>query len=271
MKITKSIIIILFATAAGNQLFAQVASETVLDENLTLYFPTYSKESIKYPEGAYYQNFWEAIYPEDSVSKFTNHSFSKYLDRMGEPVLYNKTNQAQNTIPTEFYIKDETAYSKNFISQFKQYHGMYETVSLIEDTIIVNNDREDFIIIPTDLPLNELFFYGKAEKEKEQILTVKRVNISTLEYTYYETVNGTKANGRQGMADLQPVFYFGAEGTFEDEDGTMYGMNKYTDYSGKDCWTSIYVGVGSTEKSFLIYDCETGRQKFSTPELVKRK
>ena len=93
-----------------------VASETVLDENLTLYFPTYSKESIKYPEGAYYQNFWEAIYPEDSVSEFTNHWFSRYLDRMGEPVLYNKTNQAQNIVRYSNF----GAWSSPFICRIEQ-------------------------------------------------------------------------------------------------------------------------------------------------------
>ena len=81
---------------------------------------------------------------------------------------------------TKFYIKDETKYSDNFISAFKKYHEMYEAVSLIEDTIIINNDRENIIIIPTDFPLNKMIIYEKAEKEKEQILTVKRVNFSTL-------------------------------------------------------------------------------------------
>jgi hypothetical protein len=45
---------------------------------------------------------------------------------------------------------------------------MYETVSLIEDTIIINNDRKNFIIIPTDLPLNKTVTYRKTE----QVLTV---------------------------------------------------------------------------------------------------
>ena len=186
----------------------------------------------------------------------------------------SKTSEQQTTIEngtTEFYIKDKTKYSENFISEFKKYHGIYETVSLIEDTIIINNAKEEFIIIPTDLPLNTIVIYGKTEKDKEQILTVKRINISTLEYYYYEKINDKKTNEKQGTADLEPTFYFETEGTFEDENGNIYGMNEYIDNSEKDCWTYIYIGVGSIEKSFLIYGCQTDRSKFTTPILNKRK
>ena len=175
---------------------------------------------------------------------------------------------------TEFYIKDEAKYSENFLSEFKKYYGMYETVFLIEDTIIVNNDREGFVIIPTDLPLNKTIIYEKVEKEKEQILTIKRINISTLEYNYYETVNGKKINERKGNADLKPAFLLAAEGIFfenDDAEENLYGMNIYKDYSEKDCWTHIFIGVGSIEKSFLIYGCENEGYKFRTPELIRRK
>jgi hypothetical protein len=172
---------------------------------------------------------------------------------------------------TDFYIKDEIKYSENFILEFKKYHGMYETVSLIEDTIIINNDIEGLIIIPTDLPLNKMITYGKSEKGKEQILTVKRVNISTIEYNYYEIVNGKKRDERQGKADLEPSFHLAVDGTFEDENENTYGMNRYIDYSEKNCWTYVYIGVGSIEKSFLIYGCETDRKKFETSELISRK
>ena len=94
-------------------------------------------------------------------------------------------------------------YSENFISEFKFKFGMYEKVSLIEDTIaiydsILNGVKEDISIIPTNLPLNKTVIYSKTEKNKKQVLTVKRINISTLEYNYYEIVNGKKTNSRQG-------------------------------------------------------------------------
>ena len=181
----------------------------------------------------------------------------------------NSTTETESTDTTEFYIKDETMYSENFISEFKNYFRMYETVSLIKDTIVVNNAKEGFIIIPTDLPLNKTVIYGKTEKDKKKTLTVKRINISTLEYNYYEIVNGNKTNERQGMADLNPTFILACAATFEDKKGDTYGMNDYIDNSEKDCRTCIYIGVRSIEKSFLIYDCETDRNKFRTPILHK--
>ena len=183
----------------------------------------------------------------------------------------NDITDPENTKSTKFYIKDETKYSENFLSEFKKHHEIYETVSLIEDTIIVNNDKENIIIIPTDLPLNKKVIYEKTEKEKKQVLTINRVNISTLEYSYYEMIKGRKTKERQGIADLEPTFYFGAEGTFEDEDENVYGMNEYIDYSEKNYWTYIYVGVGSIEKSFLVSGCKADKKMVDTSKLRRQK
>lgn len=168
---------------------------------------------------------------------------SKFIE-----TIWNELNS--NQFNTKFFIKDESMYSPTFLTEFKARHSVYETVSLINDTIIVNNDRVGHIIIPTDLPLNQQVTYEKNENGKKQ---------------------GQKTNERQGTADLEPVFYFGAEGTFEDENENVYGMNEYIDNSEKGCWTYIYVGVGSIEKSFLINGCETDRNKFRTPELTRTK
>jgi hypothetical protein len=189
---------------------------------------------------------------------------SKYLE-----TLWTELNSSQSN--TKFFIKDESKYSKTFLAEFKARHSVYETVSLIDDTIIVNNDKVGLIIIPTDLPLNQQITYEKTENGKKQVLIVKRINYSTLEYNYYEETNGQKSNQRQGTADLEPVFYFGAEGTFEDQNENVYGMNEYIDNSEKDCWTYIYVGVGSIEKSQLTYGCETNRNILNTGLLTRTK
>lgn len=179
-----------------------------------------------------------------------------------------KKNQSQ---PTQFYIKDEKQYSETFLAEFKAKHGIYETVALINDTIIINNDRENFILIPTDLPLDRLVTYEKSSEGIKYTLTVKRINFSTLEYSYFETVNEKKENEKQGQADLEPIFYFGAEGTFEDENENVYGMNEYINSSNNDCRTLIYIGVGSIEKSFLKQHCKSETDKFKTPLLAIKK
>ncbi len=177
-------------------------------------------------------------------------------------------NQSQ---PTQFYIKDEKQYSETFLAEFKAKHSIYETVALIDDTIIINNDRENIILIPTDLPLNQPITYEESAKGIKYILTVKRINFSTLEYNYFETVNENKKNEKQGQADLEPVFYFGAEGTFEDENENVYGMNEYINSSKDGCQTLIYIGVGSIEKTFLKQHCKSETDKFKTPLLKIKK
>lgn len=175
-----------------------------------------------------------------------------------------KENQSQST---QFYIKDEKQYSETFLAEFKAKHSIYETVALIGDTIIINNDRENIILIPTDLPLDRLVTYEENADGIKYTLTVKRINLSTLEYNYFETVNGKMKNEKQGQADLEPVFYFGAEGTFEDENENVYGMNEYVNSSKDGCQTLIYIGVGSIEKTFLKQHCKSEADKFKTPLL----
>jgi hypothetical protein len=172
---------------------------------------------------------------------------------------------------TEFLIRDPSKYSADFISEFKKSHSGYQTVTLADDTIVINNDYKDFIIIPTDLSLATAILYEAQKDGKIFKLTVKRINVSTIEYNYSETADGKTLNDQNGKADLEPVFYFGAEGTFEDFDGQTYGMNEYIDNSVEGCWTYIYVGVGSINKSFLKHGCETDKEKVSTPELIIKK
>jgi len=176
-----------------------------------------------------------------------------------------------NKSQTIFYIKDPTKYSIEFLKEFKKSHGIYKSVSLIEDRIIINNNRDDSIIIPTDLPLDTRITYKKCEKDIEYFLTVKRINYSSLEYFYREAYKGKIAKQHMGVADIKPTFYFGVEGTFDDKEGKSYGMNEYVDKSDKNCWISVYIGIGNISKCFVIHNCETNKEKTTTHELNRVK
>lgn len=189
------------------------------------------------------------------------------VKEQGNVELGNVNTEEKQSQSTQFYIKDEKQYSETFLAEFKAKHSIYETVALIGDTIIINNDRENIILIPTDLPLDKLVNYEESADGIKYTLEVKRINFSTLEYNYFETVNGKKKNEKQGQADLEPVFYFGAEGTFEDENENVYGMNEYISSSENDCQNLIYIGVGSIEKSFLKRNCKSETDQFKTPLL----
>lgn len=180
----------------------------------------------------------------------------------------HKKNQSQST---QFYIKDKTQYSETFLKEFKAKHNIYKTVALIGDTIIINEDRENIILIPSDLPLNRFVTYEEDTDGIKYTLIVKRINFSTLKYNYFETVNEKIKNEEQGQADLEPVFYFGAEGTFEDENENVYGMNEYISFSKDDCQAIIYIGVGSIEKTFMKRQCKSEATEFKTPLLQIKK
>jgi hypothetical protein len=183
----------------------------------------------------------------------------------------SENDKKKHSQSTQFYIKDESQYSANFISEFKEKHKGYKSVSLIEDSIIINNDRTDIILIPTDLPLNKSVTYEKNIDETKYALTVKRISFSTLEYSYFEIVNGERKNEKQGQADLEPVFYLGSEGTFEDENENVFGMNEYIDSSIEGCQSLVYIGVGSIEKTFMKEQCKSIDDQLNTPLLSIKK
>ena len=170
-----------------------------------------------------------------------------------------------NKRETIFYFKDSTKYSHEWIKEFKERHSGYTSVQLFDDTIIINNDRKDFITLPTDLPFDSEVYYELTEEGRTISLTVKRINYTTIEYSYADNDNEKK-----GLAHIEPVFYFGAEGMFEDDDGMTYGMNEYIDHSQKDCWTYIYVGMKSINKTFLKEGCEGHLEKLTTPLLTRK-
>lgn len=196
----------------------------------------------------------------NKIYKVSEHSIDKDENQ--------KINQSKST---QFYIKDKNQYSETFLTEFKAKHNIYKTVALIGDTIIINDDRENIILIPNDLHLDKLVTYEEIVDGVKYIMTVKRINLSTIQYSYFETVNGKIKNKKQGQADLEPVFYFGAEGTFEDENENVYGMNEYISSYKYDCQTIIYIGVGSIEKTFMKQQCKSEAGDFKTPLLQIKK
>ena len=143
---------------------------------------------------------------------------------------------------------------------------MHERVSLLGDTIeIVHLETTARIVIPTDLPLDSTVVYFARTGMNRYNLEVRRVNISTVEYSYRESRPGSETLRLEGNADLEPVFYFGAEGTFEGADGRTYGMNEYVDSRADGSWTYIYIGVGSIEQSFVTHGTAPGKDTLRSP------
>jgi hypothetical protein len=167
-------------------------------------------------------------------------------------------------VPTSFFIKDSTKYSKEFLKDFKEKHSLnkVETVALIDDTIIINNDRKGLIVIPTDLPLDKKIVYEGKRKDTTYRLIVKRINYSTIEYEYNEKQADKIIGHKEGLASLDPTFYYGAEGLIEIDD-KAYGMNKYIDHL-LECNTFILIGEGNISQSEFHHYCKNDKDNINS-------
>ena len=97
--IINSILFCFVVFAGCGILFPKLKSEKLNcdDSGITFYFPFY--ERVRYRTDSIGTiRFATPIKPNDSLNLQYNYWFSKYLCRMGEPILYNKTNQRKSVI-----------------------------------------------------------------------------------------------------------------------------------------------------------------------------
>jgi hypothetical protein len=153
---------------------------------------------------------------------------------------------------TSFFVKDPTQYSATFLAAFREKNGWIgRHIELRGDSMIVEGDPlQEAIILPTDLPLKKKVRYTRNRHGRNYRLELTRINISTV--AYHHTVNDglTALLDLEGKADLDPIFYYGADGEFEDG-GKTFGMNKYytNDTTRADF---LLIGHGSIAKASFI-------------------
>lgn len=179
----------------------------------------------------------------------------------------NVKRNKRTLIPKNIFIRSNDDYSKSFINKFKRRYSSYDSVALIQDSIIINRDVKNFIKIPTDLPLNKKVIYKSKLSNSSYTLSVTRVNFSTIKYAYQKVYRGIIQKFHRGEADLNPTFYLGSEAIFEDVKSNVYGMNEYINPKAKKQEITICIGVGSIEKSFIKFRNKTGKV-VSSPELT---
>jgi hypothetical protein len=156
---------------------------------------------------------------------------------------------------TTFFILDTTQYSPTFLRAFRERNGwIHRHIELRADSMIVEGDApEDAIILPTDLPLRKKVSYAADRNGRHYRMDLTRLNISTVAYHYVVNSGGTDLLDLEGTADLDPIFYYGAEGEFED-DGKTYGMNKYHP-NDTTCSDYLLIGDGSIARASYIRAC----------------
>lgn len=122
-------------------------------------------------------------------------------------------------------IIDSTQYDIDFLQYWKQVKPY--PVRIVNDSIIINDESESPVLIPTDLGLDQVYNYKCEVSDTSYILTIKRVNYTNIEYFIEGTANEVVVFGRKGVAILEPSFYLAAEGLFERGEDEVYNMNDY--------------------------------------------
>lgn len=179
---------------------------------------------------------------------------------------------AKDTVEEEttFFILDPTQYSATFLRAFQERNGwVHRHIELRSDSIIVEGDApEDAIILPTDLPLKKKVHYAKDSNGRHYQMDLTRLNISTVAYRYVIDDGRSTLLDLQGTADLDPLFYNGAEGTFEVGEET-YGMNKYhpTDTV---CGDYLLIGHRSIAMASYVRACDNTKDTLLSMGMDKR-
>jgi hypothetical protein len=182
--------------------------------------------------------------PQDSVAQIATTSIA--------PPAHEAHGQDTAKQQTSFFVKDPTQYSATFLAAFREKNGWIgRHIELRGDSMIVEGDPlQEAIILPTDLPLKKKVRYTRNRHGRNYRLELTRINISTVAYHYTVNDGLTALLDLEGTADLDPIFYYGADGEFEDG-GKTFGMNKYytNDTTRADF---LLIGHGSIAKASFI-------------------
>lgn len=95
------------------------------------------------------------------------------------------------------------------------------------DSIIVNNETQNPVIIPTDLPENTVIRYSCQKRRTTYNLLVRRLNYTDVYFKIFGFSNKKLILKHCDTAHLSPSFYNASDGTYEDENGNLFGLNNF--------------------------------------------
>lgn len=182
--------------------------------------------------------------------------------------LGNAEGERENMPSPSVSVKDSTQYSARFIADLKRCFKDFKKVSLIDDAIIIDDNPQNALKIPTGIPPNTETEFKSEEKGTQYSLKIRRINYSTLEYAYSEKTPGGNETKLAGNADLNIEFYLNMLNAPAGAN-LVNGMDEYADNSANGCWTYIGISMKNFEKSFIMQGCD--EIKVSSPELSRAK
>jgi hypothetical protein len=151
---------------------------------------------------------------------------------------------AQTDTIATLVIKDKTKYSTKFLSNLKSL--TYSTNYQLIDSILIIGQL-DTAYFPADLPLNKPRRLFGSSKNTRYVITVTRINYTTIFYSLAIHKANKLTFSHKGYADIGAGFFLGSESDEDEKTGISYGATEYSNQT-TDCILSIRIGKNDLEK-----------------------
>ncbi|MBS1502815.1 MAG: hypothetical protein JST32_12185 [Bacteroidetes bacterium] len=167
--------------------------------------------------------------------------------------------RTDNIRQKRFFVEKASMYSPKFLDGLKssQYS---DSISLINDIMIVGRDTIKF---PESLKINQKYVYEGEKNSNKYLLTVKRTNLTDIEYNFLIKKGDSILKENSGKATLNPMFFLGSESPDDDQDGDAYEAFEYMD---ENPGHSVWIGIGTDldyKKRLRAYIKDEGTHKGS--------
>jgi hypothetical protein len=182
--------------------------------------------------------------------------------------LNSQTGNAQNKVvltnsehTATITVKDSTKYSarylQNLLKSMDHLKGISTNVTSfkIEDSLItVEGEGGGVGTFPNYLPLNKRKAFVGNRDDTSYVLTVERINYTTVKYHVKVTYVNLQILDQEGQADLKPWFFLGSPTGWDEDAKTGYEFTDYEDDRGASFF-GIGVGIsqGRLKASFWRY------------------
>jgi hypothetical protein len=179
--------------------------------------------------------------------------------RQGSTANTRETTEADGTrtgvIKGDIYIKKLTDYSPQFITSIQNAAKDIVVVSMLGDQLVTKGG--DTLHFPKTPPIGRELVFTGGEPGQEVELRVERVNQSTIRYGMVIHMAEGGTYEMKSLADLEPLFFLGAESDEDEKTGLSYFASEYTD-PASECSNSIRIGQAEDKGPYLaklIMDC----------------
>ncbi len=135
------------------------------------------------------------------------------------------------------FESDPTLYSERFINGLKEYGG-YKSFTIKDSTICMERAGECEVF--PDIPKIGTEFLLTGKKDHLAIaLKVQRINYTTIDYSLEMVEFGNSSHNISGEADIQSLFFLGAEIRYNSYTDEVFFVTEFSDNSKDSCFLKI--------------------------------